>query len=67
MNMTQIARTEKLELSLENLDQIAGGATVPTNEGQIIGQIRAKNFAPGSIFTGNSSFGDTIDNNPNLP
>ena len=65
--MTQIARTEKLELSLENLDQISGGATVPTNEGQIIGQIRAKNSAPGSIFTGNSSFGDTIDNNPNLP
>ena len=65
--MTQIARTETLELSIEELDQIGGGMSVPTNEGAIIGQIRAKNGAPGSIFTGNSSFGDTIDNNPYLP
>ena len=67
MNVTKIARTETLELSIEELEQIAGGMSVPTNEGQIIGQIRAKNGAPGSIFTGNSSFGDTIDNNPYLP
>jgi hypothetical protein len=67
MNMTKIARTETLELSIEVLDQIAGGMSVPTNEAQIIAGIRAKNFAPGSIFTGNSSFGDTIDNNNNLP
>ena len=65
--MTQIARTETLELSIEELDQIGGGMSVPTNEAQIIAQIRAKNFANGSIFTGNSSFGDTIDNNNNLP
>jgi hypothetical protein len=67
MNMTQIARTETLELSLDDLDQISGGMSVPTNEAQIIAGIKAKNFANGSIFTGNSSFGDTIDNNNNLP
>ncbi len=67
MNMTQIARTETLELSLDDLDQISGGMSVPTNEAQIIAGIKAKNFANGSIFTGNSSFVDTIDNNNNLP
>ncbi len=65
--MTQIARTEALELSIEELDQISGGMSVPTNEAQIIAGIKAKDFANGSIFTGNSSFHDTIDNNPNLP
>jgi hypothetical protein len=65
--MSQITRTETLELSIETLDQISGGMSVPTNEGQIIAGIKAKNFASGSIFTGNSSFGDTIDNNNNLP
>ena len=65
--MTQIARTETLELSIEELDQIGGGMSVPTNEAQIIAGIKAKNFANGSIFTGNSSFHDTLDNNNNLP
>jgi bacteriocin-like protein len=65
--MTQIARTETLELSIDELSQISGGMSVPTNESQIIAGIKAKNFANGSIFTGNSSFGDTIDNNNNLP
>ena len=63
--MTQIAQTEALELSIEEL--IGGGMSVPTNEAQIIAGIKAKDFANGSIFTGNSSFHDTIDNNPNLP
>ncbi len=65
--MTKIARIETLELSVEELDQVVGGMTVPTNEAQIIAGIKAKNFANGSIFTGNSSFGDTLDNNNNLP
>jgi len=55
------------ELSIDELDAVVGGRAVPTNEAQIISQIKAKNFANGSIFTGNSSFGDTIDNNNNLP
>ncbi|MDA9405832.1 hypothetical protein XH80_03350 [Bradyrhizobium sp. CCBAU 45384] len=67
MNMTQLARIEILKLSIDELDQISGGMSVPTNEAQIIAGIKAKNFASGSIFTGNSSFGDTIDNNNNLP
>lgn len=49
MNMTQIARTETLELSIAELDQISGGMSVPTNEAQIIAGIKAKNFASGSI------------------
>lgn len=65
--MTQETRTETFELSIETLDHVAGGMSVPTNEAQIVAQVRAKNFASGSIFTGNSSFGDTIDNNNNLP
>ncbi|WP_439397318.1 hypothetical protein ACRQ5Q_09345 [Bradyrhizobium sp. PMVTL-01] len=67
MKMTQIVRMETLELSTEDLHHVSGGMAVPTNEAQIIAGIKAKNFASGSIFTGNSSFGDTIDNNPNLP
>ena len=65
--MTQIEQTGTLELLPEELDQIAGGMSVPTNEATIIGEIKAKDFANGSIFTGNSSFHDTIDNNNNLP
>ena len=65
--MTHIARTEVLELPIGELDQISGGMSVPTNEGAIIARINAKNFANGSIFTGNSSVGDTLDNNNNLP
>ena len=55
------------ELSIGELDTVSGGMSVPTNEAQIISAIKAKDFANGSIFTGNSSFGDTIDNNNNLP
>jgi len=62
MNMTNNA-----ELSFDELEAVCGGQSVPTNEAQIIAGIKAKNFANGSIFTGNSSFGDTIDNNNNLP
>ena len=68
--MTQIARTDTLELSVEDLDQVVGGMSVPTNEAQIIAGIKAKNFANGSVFTGTSSFNDTIDGNSinnNLP
>lgn len=65
--MKQIAQTGISDVSPENLDQIAGGMSVPTNEAQIIAAIKAKSMAPGSIFSGNSSFQDTIDNNPNLP
>jgi hypothetical protein len=65
--MTHIARIELHELPIDALDQISGGMSVPTNEGAIIASIKAKNFANGSIFTGNSSFGDTLDNNSNLP
>jgi bacteriocin-like protein len=67
MNMTQIARTETPELSIEELDQISGGMIVPTNEASIIANIKAKDFANGSVFTGQSSFHDTIDLNDNLP
>lgn len=59
--------TSSIELSIDELDAVAGGMSVPTNEAQIISAIKAKDFANGSIFTGNSSFGDTIDNNDNLP
>jgi hypothetical protein len=62
MNMS-----DNTELSIDELDAVIGGMSVPTNEAQIISAIKAKNFANGSIFTGNSSFGDTIDNNNNLP
>lgn len=55
------------ELSIDELDAVTGGQSIPTNEAQIIARIKAKNFANGSIFTGNSSFGDTLDNNDNLP
>lgn len=55
------------ELSIDELDAVSGGMSVPTNEGRIISAIKAKDFANGSIFTGNSSYGDTIDNNNNLP
>jgi bacteriocin-like protein len=55
------------ELSIEELNAVSGGQSIPTNEAQIIAGIKAKNFANGSIFTGNSSFGDTLDNNDNLP
>ena len=65
--MKQIAQTGISDVSPEDLDRIAGGMNVPTNEAQIIAGIRAKSMAPGSIFSGNSSFGDTIDNNANLP
>lgn len=65
--MMRIAQYGLLELSSEELDGVAGGMSVPTNEAQIIAQIKAKNFADNSGFTGNSSFHDTIDNNPNLP
>jgi hypothetical protein len=65
--MTQIEQTGILELLPEELGQIAGGMSVPKNEAQIIGQILAKDFADNSIFTGKSSFHDTIDNNNNLP
>jgi len=65
--MTKIARTETLDLSVEDLDQVVGGMSVPTNEAQIIAGIKAKNFANGSIFSGNSSFKDTLDNDNNLP
>ena len=59
--------TNNTELSIDELDTVVGGRAVPTNEAQIISAIKAKNFANGSIFTGNSSFVDTIDNNNNLP
>lgn len=59
--------SHNIELSIEELGAVSGGMSVPTNEAQIIAAIKAKNFADGSIFTGNSSFHDTIDNNPNLP
>jgi len=65
--MTQIARTEPPELSIEELDHISGGMSVPTNEAAIVANLKAKDFANGSIFGGNSSFHDTIDNNDNLP
>jgi bacteriocin-like protein len=55
------------ELSIEELNTVSGGMSVPTNEAQIIAAIKAKNFANGSIFTGSSSYHDTLDNNPNLP
>ena len=54
------------ELSIEELNTVSGGMSVPTNEAQIIAAIKAKNFANGS-FTGSSSYHDTLDNNPNLP
>jgi bacteriocin-like protein len=59
--------SNNIELSIDELDAVIGGMSVPTNEAQIISAIKAKTFANGSIFTGNSSFGDTIDNNNNLP
>lgn len=65
--MTDIARTEVLELAIDELDRTSGGLFIPSNEAAIIARIKAKNFANGSIFTGNSSFGDTLDNNDNLP
>jgi hypothetical protein len=43
--MTKIAQTESLELLPQELDQIVGGMSVPTNETQIIGSIIAKDFA----------------------
>jgi bacteriocin-like protein len=64
MNMIQIARTE---LSEEELDHVVGGMIVPTNESQIVANLKAKDFANGSAFTGTSSFHDGIDGNNNLP
>ncbi len=65
--MLRIEQTGRREASLQELEHVTGGAMVPTNEAQIISFVKGKNFASGSIFTGNSSFGDTIDNNNNLP
>jgi hypothetical protein len=65
--MTQIEQTGTLELLPEELDKIAGGMSVPTNEATIIADIQAKNLKDGSIFTGRSSYHDTLDNNDNLP
>ena len=59
--------TATRELSLDDLGRVSGGQSIPTNEAAIIARIKAKNFANNSGFTGNSSFGDTIDNNDNLP
>ena len=49
--MTKITQTGSLELSLQELDQIVGGMSVPTNEAQIIASIIAKDFARNSVFT----------------
>jgi len=65
--MMTIRRTDELELPIDALDEVSGGMSVPTNEAAIISRVQAKNFANGSIFSGNGSFGDTIDNNNNLP
>jgi hypothetical protein len=67
MNMMQVAQTVIFELSTAELNEVAGGMIVPTNEASIIAWVQAKDFASGSIFSGNGSFHDTIDNNNNLP
>jgi hypothetical protein len=60
MKMTQIARTEAFELSVEDMDGVSGGRAVPINEAQIIAGIKAKNFSNGSIFTGAGSLWRTL-------
>jgi hypothetical protein len=67
MIMMTTTRTDEIELPIDALDRISGGMSVPTNEAAIISRVQAKNFANGSIFSGNGSLGDTIDNNNNLP
>ena len=54
--MTPITQSGPCELSAQNLDQISGGAKVPTNEAQIIETIRAKDFGDHNAFAPCSAF-----------
>jgi hypothetical protein len=65
--MKQVEQTEIRELSLEEIESVSGGTYVSTSNSLNVSLIKAKNYANGSIFSGNSSFHDTLDNNNNLP
>jgi hypothetical protein len=65
--MTHVQKTEIRELSLENIEAVSGGIFISSQNAANVSRIKAKDFANGSIFTGNSSFGDTLDNVDGLP
>jgi len=65
--MSQVEKTEIRELSLEDMESVSGGIFISSQNAANVSRIKAKDFANGSIFTGNSSFGDTLDNVDGLP